>query len=97
MDVPGRPPLFCSNLTPAMETGIGSFTDEELYDSIKYGKRLRPRPDLEMVRWPMMARITNHTSLTDEEIADLIAFFRSQPAVEHDIIAREMKALAKRK
>ena len=97
MDVPGRPPVFSSNLTPDMKTGIGGFSDEQLYDAIKYGKRLRPRPGLEMVRWPMMPRIPSHVSLTDEEIADLIAFFRSQPAVEHDIIAREMKALAKQK
>ena len=68
-DVPGRPPVFCANLTPDMKTGIGSFTDEELYDSIKYGKRLRPRPNMEMVRWPMMPRMTFHTTLTDDEIA----------------------------
>ncbi|MEE9166388.1 MAG: hypothetical protein V3U24_02840 [Candidatus Neomarinimicrobiota bacterium] len=80
--------VACSNLTPDEETGIGSFTDEELYQSIKYGKRLRPLPETEMVRWPMMPRIPNHTLLTDEEINDLIAFFRSQEPIKHDIMKK---------
>ncbi len=88
-EVPERPPVMCANLTPDMKTGIGSFTDEEVYNAIKYGMRLRPLPDTEMVRWPMMNRMTYHTSLTDEEISDMTAFFRSQPAVENDIDQRE--------
>ena len=95
--VPGRPDVICSNLTPDMETGIGGFSDEELYDAIKYGKRLRPLPDTDMVRWPMMPRITHHTALTDEEIADLIAYFRAQPAVEHDIVQKERERAEKKK
>lgn len=83
--------VVAANLTPDMETGIGSFSDEELYDSIKYGKRLRPLPDTDMVRWPMMPRIPYHTSLTDDEIGDLIAFFRSQEPVKHDIMAKYRK------
>ena len=39
-----------------------------------------------MVRWPMIGRIPFHTSLTDEEIGDLIAFFRSQEPIKHDIM-----------
>lgn len=80
--------IICSNLTPDEETGIGPFTDEELYQSIKYGKRLRPLPETDMVRWPMIARIPYHTTLTDEEIYDLIAFFRSQEPVKHDVMKK---------
>ena len=83
---PGADPVVCSNLTPDEETGIGGFTDEEVYQAIKFGKRLRPLPDNEMVRWPMMPRIPFHTSLTDEEIGDLIAFFRSQEPIKHGIL-----------
>lgn len=96
-EIPGEPPVMCANLTPDMKTGIGSFTDEEVYNAIKYGMRLRPLPDTEMVRWPMMNRMTYHTSLTDEEISDLIAFFRSQPAVENDIEQREKERAEKKK
>ena len=78
-----------ANLTPDLETGIGAFSDEELYQAIKYGKRLRPLEDTEMVRWPMMPRITYHTSLTDEEIGDIIAFLRSQKAFKHDVSAMD--------
>ena len=97
METPSKPPIMCANLTPDMKTGIGSFTDEQLYESIKFGKRLRPLPETDMVRWPMISRIPSHVSLTDDEIADLIAYFRSQPAVEHDIDAREMKKAEKKK
>ena len=97
VDVPGIPAVFCSNLTPDIETGIGSFSDEELYDAIKYGKRLRPLPATEMVRWPMMARITYHTSLTDDEISDLTAFLRSQPPVRNDVLELEAKEAEKGK
>ena len=96
-EVPERPPVMCANLSPDMETGIGSFTDETLYNAVKYGMRLRPLPDTEMVRWPMMPRMTYHTSLTDDEISDLIAYFRSQPAVENDIDQREMERAEKDK
>ena len=88
LDVPGRPPVLCANLTPDVATGIGGFSDQQVFESIKFGKRLRPRPDTEMVRWPMIARIPHHVALTDEEIGDLIAFFRSQPAIEHDIVGK---------
>ena len=81
--------LLGANLTPDLETGIGAFSDEELYQSIKFGKRLRPRPETEMVRWPMMPRITHHTSLTDKEIGDIIAFLRSQKAIKNDVSSRE--------
>ena len=88
--------IVCSNLTPDEETGIGAFSDEELYQAIKFGKRLRPTPENEMVRWPMMPRITHHTSLTDDEIADLIAFFRSQDPVKHDVL-KKAEELGKKK
>ena len=93
----GAPPVLCANLTPDMGTGIGSFSDDELYNAVKYGLKLRPLPDADMVRWPMMNRMTYHTSLTDDEISDLIAFFRSQPAVENDIGRREKKRAEKKK
>lgn len=57
----------------------------------------RPLPDTDMVRWPMMPRITHHTTLADEEIADLIAYFRAQPAVEHDIVRKERERAEKKK
>ena len=86
---PGGELILCANLTPDVETGIGGFSDQQLRDALKFGKRLRPRPAAEMVRWPMMQRITHHTSLTDDEINDLIAYFRAQPAISHDVIAKE--------
>lgn len=87
----GENPVVSSNLSPDLETGIGSFTDEELFESIKYGKRLRPLPDTEMVRWPMVARIPFHTALTDDEINDLIAFFRSQAPIKNDVLKKAEK------
>ena len=86
---PGGTFVMCANLTPDVATGIGGFTDEQVYNSIKFGKRLRPRPETEMVRWPMIGRIPHHVALTDEEIAELIAYFRAQPAIEHDIDSKE--------
>jgi len=79
--------VVCSNLTADVETGIGGFSDEELFMAIKYGKRLRPLPETEMLRWPMMARIPYHITLTDTEINELIAYLRTQKAIKLDIYA----------
>ncbi len=94
---PGGKLILCANLSPDKETGIGGFTGQQLYENIKFGKRLRPRPETEMVRWPMMQRITHHTSLTDEEIGDLIAYLQSQEPINHDIGKKETEQAAAHK
>ena len=94
---PGGTFVMSDNLTPDVATGIGGFTDEQVFQAIKYGKRLRPLPDTEMVRWPMMARIPHHVALTDDEIAELIVYLRAQPAVEHDIVQKEAELAEKNK
>ena len=91
---PGGELILCANLTPDEETGIGGFSDDVLRDALKFGKRLRPRPETEMVRWPMMQRMTHHTSLTDSEIDDLLAYFRSQKPINHDVGKKEAEKAA---
>ena len=86
---PGGELIMSANLSPDEETGIGGFSDQQLRDALKFGKRLRPRTETEMVRWPMMQRMTHHTSLNDDEIDDLMAYLRSQPAIRHDVVAKE--------
>lgn len=77
-----------ANLTLDKETGIGSFKDEGLKQAIKYGARLRPLENNDMVRWPMMQRIPFHTNLSDEEINDLISFLRTQEPLKHDVLEK---------
>lgn len=74
-NLPGR--VVTSKITPDPETGIGSWTDEELNRAIREGigrdgRRL----------FPIMPA---YQRLSDEDLAAIIAYLRSQPAVRNEL------------
>lgn len=77
--VPGR--LYAPNITPDNETGIGLATDEQLDKAIREGIGLDGRR-----LFPVMP---NFSKMSDEDLAGVIAYLRSQPAVSNEVPARE--------
>lgn len=70
---------FAPNLTPDKETGIGSWTTDQLLHALRTGQR----PDGTQMRPPMPW--PNLTQLTVSDARALAAFLRSLPPVSHRV------------
>jgi mono/diheme cytochrome c family protein len=68
---------YASNLTPDVETGIGSWNEEQIVAALRTGQRPDGTPILPPMPWPNFAR------LTDEEAYALAAYLKSLPPVRH--------------
>ncbi len=77
--------VYPANLTSDTETGIGSYSDDQLRQAItrgvrlKDGSRMLPFP----MPWP------NYAGLKDEDIDALIAYLRTVPPVRNAVPARD--------
>lgn len=79
-NLPGR--LYAPNITPDNETGIGLATDEQLDKAIREGIGLDGRR-----LFPVMP---NFSMMSDEDLAGVIAYLRSQPAVSNKVPERQL-------
>ena len=70
---------FSRNLTPD-ETGILSYSDQQIAMSIRFGVRVRDGVAEELA--PVMPRLS---TLADQDVVDLIAYLRSRPPIHNDI------------
>ncbi len=68
---------YASNLTPDMETGLGSWTDAEIERALRSGVKKDGMPIGPPMPWPDFAR------LSPDDMAALIAYLRSLPPVKH--------------
>jgi len=66
-----------SNITPDPETGIGSWTDDQLVKAIREGIR----PDGSVIGPPMPIELYRH--LADDDVRAMVAYLRSVPAVRN--------------
>ncbi len=71
--------VFPANLTPDIETGIGSWQDEEVLQFFKTGVDNHGRRQLSVMPWPGYAR------LKDEDALAILAFLRGLPPVRHAV------------
>jgi mono/diheme cytochrome c family protein len=67
------------NLTPDMDTGLGKYTESEIVQAIRTGRRLDGSPMMPPMPWPMYAQ------MTDEDLQALAAYLKSLPAVSHKL------------
>ncbi|MBI2886821.1 MAG: c-type cytochrome [Chloroflexi bacterium] len=74
-----------SNITPDAETGIGRWSDAELVRAIRDGIR----PDGKVL-YPGMPYARWHT-IADDDMEHLVAFLRSNPAVQNKPPARQLQ------
>lgn len=78
--------LVCPNITPDRETGAGSWTDAELARAIRQGIGHDGRIlDKTMPYW-------NLRNLTDDDLASVVVYLRSIPAVRHPLPKRNLAA-----
>jgi mono/diheme cytochrome c family protein len=75
--IPGQGVFVGQNLTPDKETGIGSWTSEQVITAIRMGKR----PDGGELSGVMPYAAFSH--LTDEDAQAIAAFLKSLPAVSN--------------
>ncbi|HWK44529.1 MAG TPA: cytochrome c [Stellaceae bacterium] len=85
-DLSGGPaiesPVFSAyptNITPALKTGLGGWTDEAIVAAIREGRR----PDGRVLRPPMP--VAFYRSLSDTDAGAIAAYLRSVPAVENQV------------
>jgi mono/diheme cytochrome c family protein len=104
-DAPGAPPIaekmgsggtilnedsstlvIAPNITPDIETGAGTWTDDMLGRAIREGVG----HDGRALNWKMPA--TTFRSVSDEDLASIIVYLRSIPAVHHHVAPTKMTA-----
>lgn len=78
-------PVYSSNLTPAMKTGLGSWSADDFYKAMhegvsKNGHYLYPA-------FPF----TNYTRMTRDDVNAIFSFLKKLPAVEKQTLAPELK------
>jgi len=78
IEIPGAFVAVAPNLTPDTETGLGGWTDAEIATAIREGKR----PDGSLIGPPMPFQL--YRSISDRDVAAIVAYLRSLPAVRND-------------
>jgi len=71
--------VFPGNLTSDIETGLGSWKDEDIARVIRTGVNKHGQRNLSVMPWPGYAK------MTDEDAMSIVAYLRSIPAVKHKV------------
>jgi mono/diheme cytochrome c family protein len=78
-EIPGLGVFVGPNLTPDKETGLGGWTDAQIAAALTAGKRPDGRELAPIMPWRAFA------SLTQPDVAAIVAFLRSLPAVKNKV------------
>src|SRR5690606_25283762 len=70
---------YAPNITPDVETGIGSWTDEEIIRAVREGVR----PDGRVLGPPM--GFPFYRGISDNDMRAIVAYLRSVPAVRNEV------------
>lgn len=70
---------YAPNITPDEETGIGSWTDEQIIAAIREGKR----PDGSIIGPPMPIGL--YRGISDTDVEAIVAYLRQIPAVSNEL------------
>jgi mono/diheme cytochrome c family protein len=81
-ELPGR--IVAPNLTPDKETGAGTWTDDMIARSIREGIGHDGRALFPLMPYP------NFRELSDEDVASIVVYLRSVPAVHHELPKTEI-------
>ncbi|MBA2498122.1 MAG: c-type cytochrome [Chitinophagaceae bacterium] len=80
--VPGK--LYARNITPDPETGIGTWTDDEIFTAITRG--ISKNGD---TLFPLMPYI-NYNRMAKQDIMDIIAYLRTLKPIKHKVPERKL-------
>ncbi|WP_455873018.1 c-type cytochrome [Rhizobium yanglingense] len=78
-EIPGEGVFVGSNITPDKETGIGSWTREQIVTAIQTGQRPDGRALAPIMPWHAFAK------LTEEDVTSIAAFLQSLKPVSHQV------------
>ena len=78
--------VYSKNLTPDKDTGLGSWTDQQIIDAIRTGK-----DDGGKQLSPVMPYVA-FSGMSDQDVADLVAFLRTVPAIKNQVPEDQLKA-----
>ena len=83
MELPplGKGVLYGSNITSDAETGIGKWTEEQIYMSIK----TMQRPDGKLIQGPMLLLQSGWSQLEDKDLKNVAAFIKKLPPVKNKV------------
>lgn len=76
------------NITPDRETGIGRWTDAQIADAIRNGRR----PDGSLIGPPMP--VESYRGISDRDLAAMVAYLRTIPPVRHAVTERSRYGFA---
>lgn len=71
--------LYSTNITPDKETGIGKWTDDQIVDAIRNGKR----PDGTLIGPPMP--IAFYRNMSDTDVRAIVAYLRSVKPIANKV------------
>ena len=71
--------IFARNLTPDPTTGLGSWTDQQIFDALRLGKNKEGKYLAPPMPWP------EYQNMTDEDIRAVVAYLRSIKAVSNAV------------
>ncbi len=80
--LPGK--VYAPNITPDPETGVGNWTDDELARAIREGIGHDGRALFSFMPYPYFR------SLSDEDLASIVVYLRSLPAVRNQLPPTEL-------
>lgn len=81
-DLPGK--IFAPNITPDIETGAGTWTDDQLARAIREGVGHDGRALFNMMPYE------HFRTMSDEDLASVIVYLRALPPVKHEVPKTEM-------
>ena len=84
LDMPGLGTLYTPNITPDKETGIGNWTDDQIARAVREGIGSEER-----TLFPIMP-YQNYRQMSDEDLASVIVYIRSIPAVRNPVQKSEI-------
>lgn len=82
--------VYPSNLTPDLETGLGSWRDDQIAEMIRTGTDRHGRRQIPVMPWPAYSRIS------ESDTGTIVAYLRSLPAISHRVpenVAPGIKAI----
>lgn len=72
-------PYNTANLTPDVETGLGAWTEEQIINALRNGKR----PSGESIRFPM--GVFFYRGLSDKDAKAIVAYLKSLPPIKNKV------------
>jgi len=84
MPIPELNHIASRNITPDPETGIGTWSDDEVARAIREGVRKDGSALFPIMPYPLFA------SMDDEDVKSIVVYLRTLPAVKHVVPTRQL-------